>query len=112
MKKLRILIVLAIILVNCKKEEIKVNYTSFGENIITENALSKEDMVSKFKNLKTGDTIDVKFASKVNNVCKAKGCWMKIDLGNELETTVKFKDYGFFVPMNSEERKVIVNGKA
>lgn len=112
MKKIGFLVVIVVVIIACKKEEVKVNYTSFGENITTENAISKDDMISKFQNLKAGDTIDVKFASKVNKVCKTKGCWMKVDLGKELETTVKFKDYGFFVPMNSEERKVIVKGKA
>ena len=110
MKKIGLLIVFLITILACKKDE--VNYASFGEKISSENALSKAAMTAKFKTLKIGDTIDVKFGSKVNEVCKTKGCWMKIDLGNEQETTVKFKDYGFFVPMNSDERKVIVNGKA
>ena len=112
MKKVGLLIVFLITIIACKKEEVKVNYASFGEKITAENAISKDEMISKFKTLKEGDTIDVKFVSKVNKVCKTKGCWMKIDLGNEQETTVKFKDYGFFVPMNSEERAVVVNGKA
>lgn len=112
MKKVGLLIVFIITIIACKKEEVKVNYASFGEKITAENAITKDQMISKFKSLKEGDTIDVKFASKVNEVCKTKGCWMKIDLGDEQETTVKFKDYGFFVPMNSDERDVIVNGKA
>lgn len=111
MKRIGLLMVLAILLMNCKKEVEKVNYASFGAKISAEDALSKEEMMEKFASLNTGDTIYVKFASKVNKVCKAKGCWMKIDLGNA-ESTVKFKDYGFFVPMNSEERKVVLNGKA
>ena len=112
MKKVGLLIVFLCTILACKKEEVKVNYASFGEKISTENVISKNEMFSKFKTLKTGDTIDVKFASTVNKVCKTKGCWMKIDLGDEQETTVKFKDYGFFVPMNSDERQVVVNGKA
>lgn len=112
MKKVGILIVMTILLVNCKKEEVKLNYASFGEKITSENTISKEAMMAKFSNLKAGDTLEVKFASKVNKVCKSKGCWMKIDLGDTAETMVKFKDYAFFVPMNSEERKVIVSGKA
>jgi len=110
MKKVGLLIVFVITIFACKKEEVK--YASFGEGITSENAISKDEMISKFKTLKIGDTIDVKFVSKVNKVCKTKGCWMKVDLGDKQETTVKFKDYGFFVPMNSEERKVIVGGKA
>jgi hypothetical protein len=62
--------------------------------------------------MKAGDTLDVRFASNINSVCKAKGCWMKLDLGEEKESMVKFKDYGFFVPLNSDNRDVIVNGKA
>ena len=112
MKKVGILIVLAILLMNCKKEEQRINYASFGAKISTVKSISKNDMMDKFSALKVGDTIDVKFESKVNKVCKAKGCWMKVDLGNDEASMVKFKDYGFFVPMNSEERKVIVNGKA
>lgn len=111
MKKAGILIVFAILLMNCKKKEQQVNYASFGAEITAENAISKEEMMTQFEALQPGDTLDVKFASTVNQVCKAKGCWMKLDLG-EAESMVKFKDYGFFVPMNSEERNVIVNGKA
>ena len=68
--------------------------------------------MKKFANLKEGDTIDVKFKSKINEVCQKKGCWMSVDLGNENETFVKFKDYGFFVPLNAQDKEVIVNGKA
>ena len=112
MKKYGLILVFLVTIVACKKEEVKVDYASFGKMITNENALSKDEMISKFKTLKIGDTLEVKFASKVNKVCKTKGCWMKIDLGDEQESMVKFKDYGFFVPMNSEERKVVVSGKA
>ena len=36
---------------------------------------------------------------------------MKLDLGNDQEAMVRFKDYGFFMPLNAEG-EVIVNGKA
>lgn len=111
MKKAGILILLAVFLMNCKKE-LKTNYVSFGEKIEAEGAITKDAMLKKFETLQAGDTIDVLFTSKVNKVCKAKGCWMKLDLGEETETMVKFKDYGFFVPLNSEERLVVVSGKA
>ena len=96
---------------SCKGNEQSVAYSTFGEKISVDNAISKEEMMVKFKSMKVGDTLETKFVSKVNKVCKSKGCWMKIDLGSD-ESMVKFKDYGFFVPMNSEERKVIVQGKA
>jgi len=37
---------------------------------------------------------------------------MKLDLGNNKESMVRFKDYGFFVPLNADHKEVIVNGKA
>ena len=89
-----------------------IAYISYGKKISAEDAVSMEAMVNKFKDLKKGDTIDIKFASNVNEVCKTKGCWMKLDLGKEKEMMVRFTDYGFFVPLNSDKRDVIVEGRA
>ena len=94
------------------KEQAKIEYASFGEKITDENVISKEEMAAKFENLKAGDTVAVKFASNINEVCKAKGCWMKLDLGDAKESMVRFKDYGFFVPLDADKKDVIVNGRA
>ena len=69
-------------------------------------------MMEKFKSLKEGDTLEVKFKSGINEVCQKKGCWMTLDLADDKEAFVKFKDYGFFVPKNAQDKEVIVNGKA
>ena len=37
---------------------------------------------------------------------------MKLDLGNGESAFVKFKDYGFFVPLNADGSETIVYGKA
>ena len=37
---------------------------------------------------------------------------MTLDLGSEKTAFVKFKDYGFFVPMNAQKRNTIIEGKA
>ncbi len=116
--------VLSIVLSSCKvekKEEKsttsdsevqKIEYASFGEKITDAEAISADEMRAKFKNLKAGDTLNVKFASTINEVCKKKGCWMKLDLGEEQESMVRFKDYGFFMPLNADAKEVVVNGKA
>ncbi len=88
------------------------DYESFGQQITPDGAISQEEMLNQFQSMKPGDTVEVKFASNVNSVCKAKGCWMKLDLNPETQAMVKFKDYGFFVPMNAENSKAIVKGKA
>lgn len=90
----------------------KKEYASFGKKITPKSALSKQAMLKKFEGLKKGDTINVKFTSDIKEVCKKKGCWMSMDLGNSKETFVRFKDYGFFVPLNADKSKAIVSGKA
>ncbi|MFN4763285.1 DUF4920 domain-containing protein [Gillisia sp. Q332] len=87
-------------------------YDSFGEQISAQNALSPEEMMAKYKNLKPGDTLELSFEGKVNTVCKSKGCWMELDLPEEENVMVKFRDYGFFVPKDIEEQKVVIHGKA
>ncbi|HSQ46552.1 MAG TPA: DUF4920 domain-containing protein [Lutibacter sp.] len=123
MRKNVILIVMAVfVFYSCKNEganksvkEIEkqeVKYLSFGENIKAENSISSAEMAEKYKNLKEGDTLNIKFSAPIKEVCKSKGCWMKLDLGNGEESYVNFKDYGFFMPMNADGKEVIVNGKA
>ena len=119
MKKIICLLAFAVSTVSCgKKEEIKEEvkivdtFAVFGDSISKEGALSSTEMMKKFETLKEGDTIDVKFYSKINSICQKKGCWMNVALENENSTFVKFKDYAFFVPMNAENKDVIVEGKA
>ncbi|ALM50828.1 branched-chain amino acid aminotransferase [Flavobacterium psychrophilum] len=93
-------------------EEIKVDYASFGDKILADKAISKDDMIKKYKSLKVGDTLNVKFKSKIKEVCKKKGCWMAMELPGGKESFVKFKDYAFFVPLNADNQEAIVSGKA
>lgn len=118
MKKTILFLTLTAIFAGCEqKKEVtpevtKVDYVKFGDSISDEGALSNEEMMEKFASLKEGDTLDVKFKSAINEVCQKKGCWMSVDLAKDEEVFVKFKDYDFFVPMNAQDKEVIVNGKA
>ena len=69
-------------------------------------------MLKKYKTLKKGDSIAVKFKSTIKEVCKKKGCWMQMDLSESKQSFVRFKDYGFFVPLNADNSEAIVNGIA
>lgn len=125
MKKLIVLLSIFTLLFACKSEnkeskvpdttEIKSkldeSYSSFGEKISDKNLLSKKEIIETYKNLKVGDTAIVKFAAKVNEVCQSKGCWMRLNIGDQ-EAMVKFKNYGFFMPKNIANKEVIVHGKA
>jgi Domain of unknown function (DUF4920) len=117
MKKVVLILGCAIASIGCngqktKSAEMVGNYSSYGAKITEEKADSKEEMTKKYDNLKVGDTLNVKFKSKINAVCQNKGCWMKVDLADKKETFVKFKNYAFFMPKDSKDDEVIVNGKA
>lgn len=107
-----------LLFVGCKKEqaeptaENQASYASFGEKIAPDDALSSKEMLEKYQSLKPGDTVDVKFKSTINEVCKKKGCWMTMQLADKKETFVKFKDYAFFVPKNADKSEAIISGRA
>ena len=122
MKKVLFILALAGATIACKNEktekdqlpeaqEVAVNYQAFGDEISDKEVLTKTEMAEKFKNLKAGDTLNLKFASEVKEVCQKKGCWMKVDMGEEV-AMVRFKDYGFFMPKDIAGQEIIVNGKA
>ncbi|MUP44222.1 DUF4920 domain-containing protein [Gramella sp. BOM4] len=125
MKNIFSLALISLFLISCgKKKENKdeqiaqlelsqEEFSSFGDQISAEGALTASEMSEKFQGLQAGDTIAVKFRTKVNSVCKMKGCWMSLDLPDlEEDPMVKFKDYGFFVPKDIEGKEVVVEGIA
>lgn len=97
--------------VDAKQEEVK-EYASYGSTILVDNALSPSEMLDTYKSMKKGDTLAVQFKSKINEVCKKKGCWMKMGLADGQVSFVRFKDYGFFVPLNADNSEAIVGGRA
>ncbi|MFI1743530.1 DUF4920 domain-containing protein [Thalassobellus sediminis] len=117
------LVILCVLMLNAcknKKEEISktthevevVNYKSFGNKIISNDAIAVSSMAYHYKTMVAGDSINSKMIAKVNSVCQAKGCWMRLDLEDGTEVMVKFKDYGFFMPKDITGKEVIINGKA
>ena len=88
-------------------------YESFGAEISPEGALTADEMLAKYETMAVGDSVEIAFKGKVNSVCQAKGCWMKLDLGKpEAESFVRFKDYKFFVPMDASGSDAIIKGYA
>lgn len=126
MKKILFSLALVGILAGCKNNQSEVtanettetenvtiakNYQSIGDEISAEAVMSSHDLLEKYKSLKIGDTLDFKFSSEVKEVCQNKGCWMKVDLGED-EAMVRFKDYGFFMPKDIAGQEIIMAGKA
>jgi hypothetical protein len=58
-----------------------------------------------------GGHSDVIVEGTITSVCPKKGCWMRVADGAD-ELFVRFKDYGFFVPMNASGHRVVMHGTA
>ncbi|MBL7472279.1 DUF4920 domain-containing protein [Robertkochia sediminum] len=85
---------------------------SFGDGVNSPVANSAEEMAEMYGLIKENDTIQATFQAKVTEVCQMKGCWMKVDLGNDQIAMVRFKDYGFFMPKDLAGKEVIIEGGA
>ncbi len=84
----------------------------FGEAFKADGHITYDALLAK---LSSQDSMDVKVVGKIEGVCQKKGCWMNIvseDPKGGESMFVKFKDYGFFMPLDCSGRKVIMNGQA
>jgi len=120
MKNIFVVLVLVAFAFGCKNEKKseenstvneEIAYASFGDKIEAEGAIKAVELAEKYKTMAEGDTLVTKVTAKINEVCSTKGCWMRLDLENDEEVMVRFKDYGFFMPLNATG-EVIINGKA
>jgi len=91
------------------KPQVKEKGEYYGEKISSEGAVEAARLPARMAGK---DSLNVKLVGTINSCCQKKGCWMKVDLGNDQEMRVTFKDYGFFVPLESAGRKVIMQGIA
>lgn len=81
----------------------------FGEKITGENAVVSTEIPHL---LDDEGSKTLKVRGEVTGVCQAKGCWMTVDVGNDEEIMVRFKDYGFFVPKDITGQTVVFEGEA
>ena len=89
-----------------KAEVVPGNYGDLIEEnavISTTELLSKLDLEGQF----TG-----KISGEIREVCTKKGCWFSMELPNGESMRVTFKDYGFFVPTNSQGFPMVMEGVA
>jgi len=60
--------------------------------------------------VKEKDTLQTQLKGSIKEVCQKKGCWMNVTLDNKEDVFVRFKDYAFFIPTNSTNKDVVING--
>jgi hypothetical protein len=86
-------------------------YMDYGAAFSNSDVIDAMELGAMYKTMKVGDTTAVKVKGTIADVCTKKGCWIKMPVG-DASATVKFKDYGFFLPKNGKGKEVILNGKA
>ncbi|WKN45009.1 DUF4920 domain-containing protein [Tunicatimonas pelagia] len=81
----------------------------FGEKITDQDAIAATELP---ETLADEESVETKVRGEVTGVCQMKGCWMTVNVGNNREMMVRFKDYGFFVPKDITGQTVVIVGEA
>jgi len=115
MRILLIVLGLAVILSSCelnntdKSRNVKIILSKHGADITEDNAFD----ISEFETLFTGkDSLEIKLAGTIGDVCQTKGCWMTLNMDDSQTMMVRFKDYEFFVPKDAGGKMAIIEGIA
>lgn len=104
-------------LVNCREKQISrapvqvesKTYNLYGASFQTDSILLLNEFSNQIVNQK--DTLQLTLKGTIKEVCTKKGCWMTLAMPNDTDLMVRFKDYGFFVPLDAHG-EVLINGKA
>lgn len=82
---------------------------TYGKTVTADNALT----TSALKSTLSKDSVyNGKITGTVVEVCKKKGCFMKLAQGDGKTVMVQFTDYGYFMPQDIVGKTVVVEGKA
>ena len=80
----------------------------FGEKTTADGAISVSELPNKLNGSKPAD---VKVTGKVKEVCKAEGCWLKMETADGA-MMIKMKDHKFLVPLSMNGKTIVVDGIA
>tara|TARA_B110000967_G_scaffold50228_1_gene51364 strand:- start:2420 stop:2917 length:498 start_codon:yes stop_codon:yes gene_type:complete len=120
MKNNAIIILMVLSLASCKQTTRpaqtpvtigSVVYQGYGATLDAQSVMSMDNLAAAYASMTPSDTVYTKVEGKIKEVCSKKGCWMTLDMGSGNDIMVRFKDYGFFMPLDAEGA-VIVSGKA
>ena len=108
----RILIPAVALLAACTspeaQPEAQISYDYFGDTVQVGDTTQLSALLAQLQG--GTDSVYATFSAPISSVCQVKGCWMQLDLGNGEEALVRFKDYGFFVPMDAASEIAFVEG--
>jgi Domain of unknown function (DUF4920) len=81
----------------------------FGQKIKEKNPIVSTQLIQR---MGSTDSLYTQVKGPIRGVCQKKGCWMTVDIGNNQTMRVTFKDYGFFVPLESTGNIALMEGFA
>jgi len=81
---------------------------TFGEKTTADGAIPVGELPGKLQGSKPAD---VKVTGKVKEVCKAEGCWLKMETADGA-MMIKMKDHKFLVPLSMNGKTIVVDGTA
>ncbi|MBA4301598.1 protein of unknown function [Algoriphagus alkaliphilus] len=118
-------LILAMLSFSCQKpsESVKVETTTkaepvgevevvpggYGADLAENSVIGTAEMVTV---VEASGIFTGKISGEIKEVCTKKGCWFTMDLANGEPMRVTFKDYGFFIPTNSQGFPIILEGVA
>jgi hypothetical protein len=116
------LVALLAFAVSCQKNSLsakKTTYELVGEakevpgnygNLVKEKGvISTAELLTK---VESAGKFEGKITGVIQEVCTKKGCWFTMALPNGSSMRVTFKDYGFFIPTNSQGFPITLEGVA
>ena len=80
----------------------------YGEVSVDDKSIAAEDVKDKLKD----DKFDGQIKAKVVEVCKAEGCWIKVERKDGTPMMVRVKNHAFLMPENIVGKTVIIEGNA
>ena len=87
---------------------ISIHAQQYGVSVTPEKALDASEVSAEFVDQ---DPKKVKIKGTVQQVCQVKGCWLTMEVGHDTSMRVTFKDYGFFVPTDSDGKTAVIEGE-
>jgi hypothetical protein len=117
MRNYFLLLLAFLFFINCKEKQqrrVPVQVQSktcnlYGTAFQTDSIATLSEMSRRVQNKE--DTLQLTLSGTIKEVCAKKGCWMTLSMPDDNDLMVRFKDYGFFVPLDAQG-EVLINGKA
>lgn len=83
--------------------------TVYGTDFTIANVIDASKLPSLLDTKTEVDNVVAK--GKITAVCKAMGCWMKVDAGSGQEIMIKFGEHEFFMPKDCDGKTAYFTGK-